>query len=43
MDTTNVSLYEALKSVIEWTGQARNEEMGLGSGLGSVLGGYSRA
>lgn len=23
VDTTNVSLYEALKSVIEWTGQVR--------------------
>lgn len=25
VDTTNVSLYEALKSVIEWTGQVRVE------------------
>ena len=25
VDTSNVSLYEALKSVIEWTGQVRRE------------------
>ena len=26
VDTSNVSLYEALKSVIEWTGQVRRKE-----------------